>query len=77
MVSVPSPGGFLATNGSPGDTRAETIERFCRTCISFHATRSRFLPGEAVDLVPPACYFQGRLMPPGWCVGSAYQEDIP
>jgi hypothetical protein len=56
---------------------AETIDRFCRTCIFHHETRARFLPGEAPRLVPPACYFQGQAMPPGWCAGSAYQEDIP
>ncbi|MBI2002855.1 MAG: hypothetical protein HYS69_17030 [candidate division NC10 bacterium] len=61
-----------------GIGQAETVHRFCRTCISFHETRARFLPGEAPpDLVPPVCYFQGQARSPGWCGGTAYQEDIP
>lgn len=55
----------------------ETVDRFCRTCIFFHETRARLLPGEAPDLVPPACYFRANAMPPGWCLGNAYEEDIP
>ncbi len=63
--------------GLPEVGDVETVERFCRTCVSFHESRARFLPEEAPDLVPPACYSQGRVMPPGWCRGDLYQEDIP
>lgn len=63
--------------GSAEAGHIETIERFCRTCVCFHESRARFLPGEAPDLVPPACYSDGRIMPPGWCGGDLYQEDIP
>ena len=62
---------------SSGISEAETVHRFCRTCISFHETRARFLPNEAPDLVPPVCYFQGLARSLGWCGGTAYQEDIP
>jgi hypothetical protein len=70
-------GAFRPGNESSGLSEAETVHRFCRTCISFHETRARFLPGEAPDLVPPVCYFQGQAMSLGWCGGTAYQEDIP
>ncbi|MBI4736122.1 MAG: hypothetical protein HY766_08680 [candidate division NC10 bacterium] len=40
-------------------------------------TQAAFLPGEAPGLVPPACYFQGQALSPGWCGGTGYQEDIP
>lgn len=60
-----------------GIGEVETVHRFCRTCISFHETRARFLPNEAPDLVPPVCYFQSQARSPGWCGGAAYQEDIP
>lgn len=63
--------------GVPEVGEIETLERFCRTCVSFHESRARFLPDEAPALVPPACYFEGRVMPPGWCRGEQYQEDIP
>lgn len=58
-------------------SHTETADRFCRTCVYYHETRVRFLPGEASDLIPPACYFQGTVMPTGWCGGTGYQEDIP
>lgn len=69
--------GFELSAESSGISEAETVHRFCRTCISFHETRARFLPGEASDLIPPVCYFQGQAMSLGWCGGTAYQEDIP
>ena len=68
---------FELSAESCGISEAETVHRFCRTCISFHETRARFLPGEASDLVPPVCYFQGQARSPGWCGGTAYKEDIP
>lgn len=63
--------------GSAEAGHTETIERFCRSCVFFHDSRARFLPGEAPGLVPPACFLGGRIGPPGWCGGSRYQEDIP
>lgn len=62
---------------SSGLSEAEIVHRFCRTCIFFHETRARFLLGEAPDLVPPVCYLQAQARSPGWCGGTAYQEDIP
>jgi hypothetical protein len=53
------------------------LDRFCRTCVSYHETRVRFLPGEAPELIPPACYFEARVRVPGWCGGTNYREDIP
>ncbi len=55
----------------------ETPVRFCPTCVFFYEDRARFLPGEATDLVPPSCYFEGSPRSPGWCAGENYQEDIP
>ena len=75
--SVQSSGIFQLGAEASGISEAETVHRFCRTCISFHESRARFLPGEAPDLVPPVCYFQGQAMSPGWCGGTAYKEDIP
>ena len=63
--------------GLPEVGEAGTVERFCRTCVFFHEDRVRFLPDEASEVVPPACYFRGRVMGPGWCHGAQYQEDIP
>jgi len=65
-----------AANPSRGGAE-ELLDRFCRTCVSYHETRVRFLPGEAPDLTPPACYFEGVARVPGWCGGSNYREDIP
>jgi hypothetical protein len=55
----------------------ELIDRFCRACVSYHETRVRFLPGEAPELTPPACYFEATVHVPGWCGGANYREDIP
>jgi hypothetical protein len=71
------PAALRRNGGSPEIGEGETVERFCRSCVFFHDSRARFLPAEAPDLVPPACYSDGRIMPPGWCGGSHYQEDIP
>ena len=56
---------------------AELIDRFCRACVSYHETRALFLPGEAPDLTPPACYFKGTPRVPGWCGGTNFREGIP
>ncbi len=55
---------------------AKAVERFCSTCVSYHDSRAKFFPGEAPELVPPSCYFQGRVMQPGWCQGTRYQEAL-
>ncbi len=55
---------------------AKAVERFCSTCVSYHASRAKFFADEAPELVPPACYFQGRVMRPGWCQGTRYQEAL-
>jgi hypothetical protein len=55
---------------------AKAVERFCSSCVSFHEDRAKFFPGEASELVPPACYFHGHVMRPGWCQGARYQEPI-
>jgi len=66
------------TVGPPSRSEAEALlDRFCRTCVSYHETRVRFLPGEAPELIPPACYFEARVRVPGWCGGTNYREDIP
>jgi hypothetical protein len=58
-------------------SQAETLDRFCGTCVFFHETRAMFLPGEASDFIAPNCYYDGSLMVSGWCAGAAYHEDIP
>ena len=71
-------GALQETGGQPTrDEPGQLVDRFCRTCVSYHETRVRFLPGEAPDLIPPACYFEGTGRVPGWCGGANYQEDIP
>ena len=62
---------------SPETDKAEAIDRFCRTCVSFHEDRAKFFPDEAPDVVPPVCYSQGRAQRPGWCQGTLYQEGLP
>jgi hypothetical protein len=62
---------------SPKASETEAIDRFCRTCVSFHESRAKFFPEEAPDVVPPVCYSQGRAQRPGWCQGALYQEGIP
>jgi len=57
--------------------QVETVDRFCGTCVFFHETRTRFLPGEAPDFIAPNCYYDGSEMVSGWCAGAAYHEDIP
>ncbi len=68
---------FFSLAGARTDLREEGRVRFCPTCIFFYEERTRFLPGEAPDLVPPSCYFQGSPRRPGWCSGENYEEDIP
>jgi hypothetical protein len=60
-----------------GDSAAEAVDRFCRTCVLFYETRIRFLPGEAPGLRPPACYFKEVSRTPGWCGGTQYREGMP
>ncbi len=60
-----------------GGVPEETPVRFCPTCVFYYEDRARFLPGEAPDLDPPGCYFEGSPRTPGWCAGENYQEDIP
>ncbi len=66
----------LLPRGGPESPEMTPI-RFCPTCVFFYEDRARFLPGEAPDLVPPSCYFEGSPRTPGWCAGESYQEDIP
>ncbi len=63
--------------GAGTGTPEETHGRFCPTCVFFYEDRERFLPGEAPDLVPPSCYYEGSPRQPGWCSGENYEEDIP
>jgi hypothetical protein len=57
--------------------QAEAVGRFCCTCVRYHETRVKFLPGEAPDFVPPGCYYRGRGKVAGWCKGVQYEEGIP
>jgi hypothetical protein len=57
--------------------QAEAVGRFCCTCVRYHETRIRFLPGEAPDFVPPGCYYRGIGKVAGWCKGVQYEEGIP
>jgi hypothetical protein len=75
-MGIPGPSKGTAGHRSRGG-EAELIDRFCRACVSYHETRVRFLPGEAPELVPPACYFEATVRVPGWCGGTNYREDIP
>jgi hypothetical protein len=57
--------------------QAEAVGRFCCTCVRYHETRVKFLPGEALDFVPPGCYYRGSGRAAGWCKGVHFEEGIP
>ena len=76
-MSGGSPRTVLSPDGTFQTGQTDAVGRFCVACVSYYESRSRFLPGEAVDFVPPNCYHKGSMKAAGWCGGAAFQEGIP